>query len=60
MKLKVSSQQANYIRDLKIHESQEEIERNEEYSIFKYFPDFMLEIVKTEIFPLQTLDKRVK
>lgn len=42
VKLKVSPQQANYIRDLKIHESQEEIERNEEYSIFKYFlrPEF--------------------
>lgn len=49
MKLKVSSQQANYIRDLKIHESQEEIERNEEYSIFKYFlrpeSDFQQELL---------------
>jgi len=34
--LKVSAGQANYIRDLKLHESQEEIERNEEFSIFKY------------------------
>ena len=34
VKLKVSAGQANYIRDLKMHESQEEIERNEEYSIF--------------------------
>ena len=32
--LKVSAGQANYIRDLKMHESQEETERNEEYSIF--------------------------
>ena len=32
--LKVSAGQANYIRDLKLHESQEEIERNPEYSIF--------------------------
>ena len=34
VKLKVVAGQANYIRDLKMHESQEEIERNEEYSIF--------------------------
>jgi predicted DNA-binding transcriptional regulator YafY len=34
--LKVSAGQANYIRDLKLHESQEEIECNEEYSIFRY------------------------
>lgn len=34
VKLKVSAGQANYIRDLKMHESQEEIEQNEEYSIF--------------------------
>ena len=36
VKIKVSAGQANYIRGLKMHESQEEIERNEEYSIFKY------------------------
>ena len=34
--LKVSAGQANYMRDLKMHESQEETERNEEYSIFTY------------------------
>ena len=34
VKLKVSASQANYIRDLKMHESQNEIERNDEYSIF--------------------------
>ena len=49
VKLKVSAGQANYIRDLEIHESQEEIERNEEYSIFKYYLrpsfDFMQEIL---------------
>lgn len=33
--LKVSSNQANYLRDLPLHESQREIERNAEYSIFK-------------------------
>ena len=37
VKLKVNAYQANYIRDLKLHESQEEIERNEEYSIFRYW-----------------------
>lgn len=36
IKLKVSAGQANYIRDLPLHESQEEIERNNEYSIFTY------------------------
>ena len=49
VKIKVSSGQANYIRDLKIHESQNEEERNEEYSIFKYFIrptfDFQQEIL---------------
>ena len=34
IKLKVAAGQANYIRDLRLHESQLEIERNEEYSIF--------------------------
>jgi len=37
VKLKVSASQANYIRDLKMHETQEEVERNEEYSIFTYY-----------------------
>ena len=50
IKLKVSAGQANYIRDLKMHESQEEIERNEEYSIFAYrlrpTYDFMQEILR--------------
>ena len=49
VKLKVSAGQANYLRDLKMHESQEEIERNEEFSIFKYYLrpsfDFMQEIL---------------
>lgn len=35
VKLKVSAGQANYLRDLPMHESQEEIERNDEYSIFR-------------------------
>lgn len=37
IKLKVNASQANYIRDLKLHSSQEEIERNDEYSIFTYY-----------------------
>lgn len=37
IKLKVNASQANYIRDLKLQETQEEEERNEEYSIFSYY-----------------------
>lgn len=33
--LKVNSGQANYIRDLKLHESQVEKERNDQYSVFE-------------------------
>lgn len=42
VKLKVVASQSNYIRDLKMHETQEEIERNEEYSIFTFYlrPEF--------------------
>lgn len=36
VKLKVSYSQANYIRDLKLHESQQEVERNDSYSVFSY------------------------
>ena len=36
IKLKVNASQANYIRDLMLHDSQDEIEKNEEYSIFSY------------------------
>ena len=36
VKLKVTAGQANYIRDLPLHASQEEIECNEEYSIFTF------------------------
>ena len=34
VKLKVSAGQANYLRSLPLHDTQEEIEENEEYSIF--------------------------
>lgn len=37
VKLKVNAGQANYIRDLKLHESQEETELNDAYSIFTYY-----------------------
>lgn len=37
IKLKVSAGQAYYIRDLKLHASQQEIECNNEYSIFTYY-----------------------
>ena len=42
VKLKVKAQQANYLRSLRLHWSQEELERNEEYSIFKLslYPEF--------------------
>jgi len=42
VKLKVSSMQANYFRSLPLHSSQEEIEVNEDYSVFQYYltPDF--------------------
>ena len=36
VKLKVSAGQANYIRDLRLHDLQDEIEKNGEYSIFSY------------------------
>lgn len=50
VKLKATAIQAKYIRDLKIHESQKEIERNEGYSIFTFNIrpqfDFQQEILK--------------
>ena len=40
--LKATAMQANYFRSLPLHSSLEEIERTEEYSLFKYFltPDY--------------------
>ena len=35
VRIKVSAGQANYLRDLTLHQTQREIERNEEYSIFE-------------------------
>ena len=34
IKIKVSAGQANYLRSLTLHQTQQEIERNDEYSIF--------------------------
>jgi predicted DNA-binding transcriptional regulator YafY len=67
VKLKVSAGQANYIRGLRLHESQDEIERNEEYSIFKYYLrptfDFMQEILwngeDVEVLEPQSLRKEI-
>ena len=36
VRLKVSAKQANYIRDLKLHDTQEEFEHNDKFSIFTY------------------------
>lgn len=35
VRIKVSAGQANYLRDLTLHQTQREIERNDEYSIFE-------------------------
>ena len=50
IRLKVTAFQANYIRDLPLHESQQEIERNEDFSIFELhirpFYDFYQEVLR--------------
>lgn len=35
VRLKASSAQANYLRDLPLHPSQKEMERNDDYSVFE-------------------------
>ncbi len=37
IKICIDAMQANYLRTLPLHESQEEIERNDDYSIFRYY-----------------------
>lgn len=37
VRLKFTAFQANYVRDLPLHESQQEIERNDDYSIFELY-----------------------
>ena len=50
VKISVSAEQVPYLRSLPLHTSQEEIETNEEYSIFRYFVipgfDFKQELYK--------------
>ena len=50
VKVKISAYQANFLRSLPIHASQEEIECNDEFSIFRYFVvptfEFMQELRK--------------
>ena len=47
--LRVTADQAKYFRDLPLHHSQEEIERNDDFSIFQYYLrpafDFQQEIL---------------
>ena len=68
IKLKASANQAYYIRDLPIHESQFEVERNDDYSIFTYrlrpTYDFIQEILhnreEVEVLEPQSLRKEMK
>lgn len=50
VKIKVSTSQANYLRSLKLHKSQEEVERNDDHSIFTYYLcptyDFQQELLR--------------
>lgn len=50
VRLKATAFQANYIRDLPLHESQQEVERNDEYSIFELYVrpmyDFYQEVLR--------------
>ena len=50
MVLKVSASQANYLRDLPLHDTRQEKERNEDYSIFELHIrptfDFQQEILR--------------
>ena len=49
VKIKISAGQANYLRSLKLHATQNEIERTDEYSIFSYRLraeyDFIMELL---------------
>jgi predicted DNA-binding transcriptional regulator YafY len=46
----IDAMQANYLRTLPLHSTQEEIERNDDYSIFRYYMvpsfEFMQELRK--------------
>ena len=64
VRLKASAFQANYIRDLPLHESQTEIERNDDYSIFDLYIrptyDFYQEVLRmgTQVEVLEPNDMR--
>ena len=64
VRLKASAFQANYIRDLPLHESQKEIERNNSYSIFELYIrptyDFYQEVLRmgTQVEVLEPNDMR--
>ena len=64
IRLKASAFQANYIRDLPLHESQNEIERNDSYSIFELYIrptyDFYQEVLRmgTQVEVLEPNDMR--
>lgn len=68
VKLKVSASQSNYIRSLPLHESQQELERNDEYSIFccrlRATYDFMQELLRNgdeiEVLEPQSLRDEIK
>ena len=49
VKIKISAGQANYLRSLKLHATQDEVERTDEYSIFSYRLraeyDFIMELL---------------
>lgn len=68
IKLKATATQASYIRDLPLHESQIELEKNDDYSIFSYrlraTYDFIQEILhnreEVEVLEPQALRKEIK
>ena len=66
IKLKVCSRQANYLRNLPLHSSQKETEKNAEYSIFTYYLtpnyDFIHDVLYygDEVEVLEPKDLRIK
>lgn len=67
VKLRASKEQANYLRSLKLHHSQQEVETHEDYSIFTYrlCPelDFIIEIMsmgeRVEVFEPKQLRNQI-
>ena len=60
VKLKVTAGQANYIRDLKMHDSQEEIERNEEYNNFLKNERYPYQPKQVDVFALSKKEQAKK